>query len=122
MYEDKLYNIYVIENDAGYIKIGITKNFENRLKTLSNSNSGGHKIINTYISPKTLLYTIERGLHTKYATYRKEGEWFYGISFEEVVQDIKKLFDSEEYKWASQIRENYYATTKHNLLKTPEDD
>lgn len=38
----KQYNIYVLENDEGLIKIGITTDFEQRKRSLSGSNGAGH--------------------------------------------------------------------------------
>ena len=103
----KLYQIYAVENDAGLIKIGITRDFEKRLKSLSNSNSGGHKIINTYTSPFTYLYTLEHRLHTIYDTYRVEGEWFKGLNFTEVINTIETIFTSKEYELCNSVREQF---------------
>ena len=43
------YNIYVLKNDEGLIKIGITTNFEQRQRSLSGSNGAGHKITREYV-------------------------------------------------------------------------
>lgn len=107
-HKKKEYIIYVIENDIYNIKIGITSDFDQRLKSLSNSNSGGHKILRTYESPKTYLYTLERIMHMHFQQYRIEGEWFHTISFEEVVDYLKELMNTKEYIKANEIRAHFF--------------
>lgn len=102
------YNIYILENDAGLIKIGITTNFENRKRSLSGSNGGGHKIVREYVSANTYLYTLERIMHNIFQDYRIEGsEWFEGVTFEEVVSKLVELMSSEEYFKCNKIRGLY---------------
>lgn len=112
---EKLYNIYVLKNDAGFIKIGITTNFDKRLQSLSGSNGGGHKIIDYYISPETYLYTLERIMHGIYNDYRVDGtEWFdftkTSISFNDVVDKLKELMNSDSYIRCNNIRKVFYET------------
>ena len=95
----KLYYIYVIENEAKHIKIGITTNFSNRLKSLQGSNTGGFKIVKYYCSEPTPLPQIEKIMHSRYNNHRIKGtEWFKNIEFSEVVKNLKTLLLSEDYK------------------------
>ena len=64
------YQIYVLRNDADLIKIGITQHYDERVKSLSGSNGGGHKIIDEYVSPYTYLYTLENRFHMIYKDNR----------------------------------------------------
>ena len=109
------YNIYVIENDAHKVKIGITTNFQQRLQSLSGSNTGGNKIINYWCSEKTYLYTLERHFHDKYERYRIKGtEWFYRNEnkenfYEEIKNDISEIFMTEQYRRLNECRKNFNA-------------
>ena len=108
-FEGKLVQIYIIENDGGYIKIGVSTNVEKRLEMLSGSNGGGHKITRSWISPQTWLYTMEKVLHNHFSINRIEGtEWFEDVKFEDVVSRAKGLFSSEEYQLCNKAREIYY--------------
>jgi hypothetical protein len=95
--EDKSqFYLYVLENSQGNIKIGKSSNIKERIKSLSNSNSGGNKLIRVAISPPTYITFLERTLHEHYHTYRLDGEWFDGhkISFEDIVEFIDtKIFN-----------------------------
>ena len=108
------HTIYIIENDIHNIKIGITNNFENRLHSLSNSNSGGHKIINTYESPKTYLYCLETLMHRHFDKYRIEGEWFHGITFSQAVEYLNFLMsDANDYSHMNDIRRRFNERINH---------
>jgi len=103
-----LYNIYILQNDDDLIKIGITQNFTQRLTSLSGSNSGGHKIVNYFVSEPTPLYTLEHIMHNVYAEHRIEGtEWFQDLEFEEVVNALKTFMESEEYRRCKSVRANF---------------
>lgn len=100
--------IYILENNAGNIKIGATKNFDNRLTSLKGSNGGGNIITRVFCSPETYLYSLEISLHALYDRYRVRGtEWFKGISFEEAVAKLKELMMSDSYKLANEVRRQY---------------
>lgn len=120
----KQYNIYVLENDEGLIKIGITTDFEQRKRSLSGSNGAGHKIVREYVSIPTALYSLERIMHDRFAEYRKPGsEWFEGITFESAVEYLIKLTSSDEFVKCNTVRVQYDRTrseeTSNNEL--PED-
>lgn len=100
------YYIYILQNSANKIKIGRTTNFEQRLTSLSGSNGGGETIIDYYCSPPTYLHTLERVMHDKFAKYRiPNTEWFQGVEFSEVVDELKNIINSEEYKRCNELRE-----------------
>lgn len=104
----KLYNIYVLQNDEGYIKIGITQNFGQRLASLSGSNSAGHKIEKYYVSEPTYLETLERVMHDIYVANRIDGtEWFKDLAFDDVVKTLKDITASKSYLLCMQIRQQY---------------
>jgi len=105
--EDIQYYIYALENDLGYIKIGITKNISQRTLSLSGSNGGGGRIIRVLVSQPTYLKTLERIFHTIYRDYRIEGtEWFKDILFEDVAAKMNEVFNSNEYIKCNELRKN----------------
>lgn len=107
----KQYNIYVLENDEGLIKIGITTDFEQRKRSLSGSNGAGHKIVREYVSIPTALYSLEHIMHDHFAEYRKSGsEWFEGITFESAVEYLVKLTSSDEFVKCNTVRVQYDRT------------
>lgn len=106
--DDNMIYIYVLENSPqGNIKIGRSTNMQERLQSLSGSNSGGNKIVRCAVSAATCLYALERVAHQHFAYYRISGtEWFDGeqLSFHEAVAYIDALFASTEYKKCSAVR------------------
>jgi hypothetical protein len=111
--EPKLY-IYLILNSDGKLKIGKTKNIQQRFQSLSGSNGGGSKIVKILVSPSTYLYTIETIMHDKFVRFRiPNTEWFYdkgditGESlFNNAANELKLLFSSTCYKTCNKLRES----------------
>lgn len=69
-YSDKLLGYVYVINNGNNIKIGCTSNLYQRIKSLSNSNSGGNVILDIYYSPANAIYkTIERLMHEKFHKY-----------------------------------------------------
>jgi len=65
--------VYAFENKEGSIKIGRTLDISQRLKTLQTADPSitiiGTLQVKNYIK-------AERSLHSIFAAYRKDGEWF----------------------------------------------
>lgn len=113
--EPKLY-IYVMMNDAGKVKIGKTKNIQQRYQSLCGSNGQGNKIIKVCVSPSTYLYTIESIMHDKFDNFRiPNTEWFYDkedttgdVLFNNIVKELRLLFSSTSYKACNKLRKSLY--------------
>ena len=113
--EQKLY-LYLMLNEAGKVKIGVTKNIQQRYQSLCGSNSTGDQIIKVLVSPSTYLYTLEPIMHNKFAKYRiPNTEWFYNkeepsgkVLFENACEELKILFSSTDYKKCNELRKNMY--------------
>ena len=109
--ENNLYYIYILENEPQHnIKIGITTNIQQRITSLSGSNSGGNHIIRCAVSEPTYLYTLERILHNRFKDNRIDGtEWFSGenISFEMACDVADEIFASDEYIKCNNIRKDF---------------
>lgn len=112
--DPKLY-IYIILNNAGRVKIGKTKNIQQRYQSLSGSNGGSFQIIKCLVSPSTYLYTLETIMHDKFNQYRiPNTEWFYNKDdingeglFNAAINELKALFSSTSYKRCNELRKQY---------------
>lgn len=111
--EPKLY-VYVMLNTAGKIKIGKTKNIQQRYMSLCGSNSAGDKIVKVCVSPSSYLYTLEQIMHNKFDRYRiPNTEWFYDSNdisgenlFNNAINELKLLFSSTSYKKCNNLRKS----------------
>jgi len=98
-------HLYVFENEAGFVKIGISKNPKSRLNTLQNQS--GLKIVRSYISPICEnAKDIESLLHKKFSVYRRKGEYF-SCLYETVLATVQvqdyynyKQEECQEHNWA----------------------
>ena len=107
--------IYILQNSAGKIKVGITTNILQRLQSLSGSNGQGNIIEKCYLSPATYLKTIEGIMHTRMSKYRiPNTEWFYydedpsgDIMFDSAIELIEKLFNSKSYEVCNNLRKEF---------------
>lgn len=113
--EPKLY-IYVMLNDTGKVKIGKTKNIQQRYQSLCGSNGQGNQIIKVCVSPSSYLYTLENIMHEKFDKFRiPNTEWFYDKEditgenlFNNAVNELKLLFTSVSYKTCNKLRKALY--------------
>lgn len=113
--EPKTY-IYIMLNDVGKVKIGKTKNIQQRYQSLCGSNSQGNQILQVCCSPSSYLHTIENIMHEKFKKYRIiNTEWFYDSDditgkslFQKTIEELKLLFSSSEYKKCNQVRKELY--------------
>ena len=75
--EDEQVYIYAMLNTCNKIKIGITKNIQQRYQSLCGSNSQGNEIIKVYVSESTYLNNLEKMIHEHFGQFRlKKTEWF----------------------------------------------
>lgn len=108
--EDEQVYIYAMLNTCNKIKIGITKNIQQRYQSLCGSNSQGNEIVKVYVSEATYLNNLEKMIHDHFEKFRlKKTEWFVSnktgkLTYEEVVEYINLLFSSADYKKCNEIR------------------
>lgn len=125
--EPKLYT-YIMLNNAGKVKIGVTKNIQQRYMSLCGSNSAGDKIIKVCVSPSSYLYTIEQIMHNKFNRYRiPNTEWFYDSSnpsgeklFNNAINELKLIFSSTGYKKCNNLRK--LLNDSNNRIKCGDND
>ena len=111
--EPKIY-IYVMLNDSGKVKIGKTKDIQQRYQSLCGSNAGGNKIIKLYCSSSTYLHSLENIMHDKFVKYRvPKTEWFYDkdestgeLLFNKVISELQLLFSSASYNRCNSLRKS----------------
>lgn len=126
--EPKLY-VYILHNQGGKVKIGKTKNIQQRYQSLCGSNSAGDSIDMVMCSPSTYLYTLETIMHYKFEKYRiPNTEWFYNKQdptgeelFKSACEELRLLFSSAGYKRCNQIRKDFLEST-HKIEKVGEVD
>lgn len=64
--------IYLILCDKKYVKIGYSRNPENRIQKLKTDNPYKIRVLLTFEGDRQ----TEKGFHEAFATYRYKGEWF----------------------------------------------
>lgn len=112
--EDEQVYIYAMLNTCNKIKIGITKNIQQRYQSLCGSNSQGNEILKVYVTEATYLNNLEKMIHEHFDKFRlKKTEWFvsnkFGVlKYEEVIEYIEQLFSSADYKRCNEIRRKIY--------------
>ncbi len=73
--------VYIISCGDAY-KIGVAKNPEHRLRQLQTGNS--EELLLEYTEGKINPYAVEKELHRSLQKYRTKGEWFKGLSFNDI--------------------------------------
>lgn len=84
--------VYLISDNGSQVKIGISTDVPNRLRTLALSSGRELSLLTTY-SPNIIKYsTMERLLHDHYDKFRTLGEWFkMEITEEDFLKVCSKL-------------------------------
>lgn len=84
--------VYLITDNESQVKIGISTDVPNRVRTLALGSGRDLTLITTY-SPNIVKYsTMERLLHNHYAEHRTLGEWFkMDITEEDFLKVCDKL-------------------------------
>ncbi len=67
--------LYLMENEFGLVKIGISKNPRKRADSISNSSGVPTKVI-AFWTVYDLAANVESRLHEKFKNSRRAGEWF----------------------------------------------
>ena len=84
--------VYVIENELGLVKIGISSKPERRIKEIANAS--GLKITKKYFSEPCYEFAqIEKKMHHYFSKNRKKGEWF-DIQFDADVNALNNHFEA----------------------------
>ena len=73
--------LYIMENETGLVKIGISHNPERRRRQVSNASGLSVRLIHVWSAQELknagyLARDMEKRLHGRYGDYRRSGEWF----------------------------------------------
>lgn len=87
--------LYLMENDFGLIKIGISKDPTRRCRELQNASGTEVKILNEFKVPAMCgsSYELEQSLHKQFKNLRKKGEWFEKSCLKDLLECIKNSLD-----------------------------
>ena len=108
--------IYLMLNNVGKVKIGVTTNIQRRYQSLCGSNGQGNKILQVFCSEPTYVLSLESTVHVKFSKYRIPGtEWFYDKYdptgeklFLNAARELELLFSSASYKKCNDLRKTLY--------------
>lgn len=83
--------LYIIEFTSKLIKMGITNNLDERIKSLQNSSEFlvSRQYLIGLLDSRT-AFNLEKELYNSFKNYRKEGEYF-GIDFNLVVDKLNEI-------------------------------
>lgn len=102
--------VYVLLNDVGLVKIGITDSPYERFITIQNVS--GSLITKFYLSESIENnYEIEQKLHKYFKKYNSVAEWYKNIDFNNVVNYVKKYINKNGKK---KINATYVRCNKGN--------
>ena len=94
MANNKSKHVYALLTVDGSIKIGISKQPEKRFSQIENAS--GKRIIKQFVTKSTPnAKKIENLIFQKFSLYRKRGEWFDGIDYDDVLLHMK-FYDYED--------------------------
>lgn len=111
----KAYN-YIMLMSSGNIKIGLTTDPVQRIKSLNNSNSGGFYIEDICLSPQNYISErVEEYLHWHYHKNRVNGEFFEGLDYNEVRHFFYETFTSRSFLSVNRIRKQFCEEHGMNL-------
>ena len=85
--------VYAFEMSDSTVKIGVTQDVEERVKSVSRAKCQDVlRIYSTELAPLDFMRIIEARCHAAFATRRERGEYF-AITFEEAVAELDKYAD-----------------------------
>jgi hypothetical protein len=80
--------VYIVESEAGFVKIGVSSNPSRRIKELRTASPEMLELLDC--APKTRPEYVEEELHSMFSSGRKHGEWF-NLKNKEKKQLLKEL-------------------------------
>ena len=106
--KERVYYVYLITDEEGYFKIGVTCNIENRLAGLQIGNGRILRVVCiTKRSYRQEVYGWEARLHMKFRESRASGEWFKlnVEEFDNVVLSFRELGSKVSSEYCKAIKE-----------------
>lgn len=111
--------VYVIERNDNYVKIGVSTNIKLRRRTLETQ---GGFVATRFFSGEKLSngYQVERRVHEKLSAFRRIGEWF-DIAFKDAVATViktEKEIGEKNTKRTNKVKIIYQFSTAMEDLET----
>lgn len=95
-------SLYLMKNELGLFKIGISVNPEKRRNEIKNSSGFNVELIKAWETTDSAA-TVERKLHSLFSSKRTHGEWFTDLT----IEDIESNIDTpSEWKPKPKVRKN----------------
>jgi|SRR3990172_2221340 len=85
-------SVYVIQSDAGPVKIGVSRQPTARLKTVMQYQPFDAKVVHSICDEEICAFAIERAAHALLSAYRQRGEWF-NVSPEQAIEAIAQAIE-----------------------------
>jgi hypothetical protein len=85
-------HLYIVSS-GDRVKIGVTSNIEQRIKTLSTGNPDPIELL--YIEERYMPHKAEKYLHREFQKNRVRGEWFEGVTVQQIRSRLM-LFHEQE--------------------------
>lgn len=108
--EDTGKNVYLIEHEHGFIKIGVSQNPKQRVRDLQTSCPYDLSVL--AVIETDVPFTVESHLHEKYENRKQQGEWF-DLSTREKIH-LLNLADLDR----QQVDRRYYVSTEERKHRT----
>ena len=102
----KIMYVYVIKSDAGPIKIGISSNPDNRLKSLQGSCPHALALVFTKVVHRSIAESIEKQAHDSLAGNRMRGEWF-NVTAEDAIYVVNMAITNPVHEICNDPVEEY---------------
>lgn len=101
MAKQKSTHLYVLSCGTR-LKIGVTNNIEQRLQSLTTGNPD--PILVEYIEPRYNPHKAEKYLHNSFSKYKVRGEWFEGITIDQIKSKLMMFHDQDSEPNATTIK------------------
>lgn len=80
-------SLYLMKNELGLFKIGISVNPEKRRNEIKNSSGFNVELIKAWVTTESAA-NVERKLHGIFSSKRTHGEWFTDLTIEDIESNI----------------------------------
>lgn len=82
------HSIYVMQSEAGFVKIGVSNDPQRRLIEITQQQPFGAKIAHVTADDDCSAFAVERVAHSLLFAFRKRGEWF-DATVEQAIDAIR---------------------------------
>lgn len=112
--------LYLIENEIGMVKIGITNNYEQRFESIRTGS--GISIVKYSVFKYRFSSELEKIILEKFKDFSSNGEWFNGVLFEDIYKAIISVVPEsceESNEKIKMLQNTKYRTSKELIEMIP---